>query len=188
MDKRCLIVATGPSLRRADLDLLKGKMHTIAVNCGVFFAPWADELFAGDDSWWVHHDPMIEWYKGQRVSFKSRKYKRWTGKGWKRNGGNSGHMALEYAVDEGYTEPFLLGFDQQRTDGKAHCHADYPKRGRDGVNLGNADGARHWAKRMGLTAKDLVAMGVKVTNLSRETALTCFDRMSVEEFLEELCL
>jgi hypothetical protein len=36
------------------------------------------------------------------------------------------------------------------------------------------------------TAKDIERMGVEVVNLSRETALTCFPRMTVEQWLANL--
>lgn len=170
---------------RSDLDALRGKCRTVAVNCAVFFAPWADVLYASDRSWWKYYGPKVQWFKGIRISrnMKAPGVQPWKGKGWKRTGGNSGHLAIQYAVDQGGRNLAIIGFDHQKTNGKAHCHEDHPQRPIAGVQLGNVDGIHNWPKAMDATAQDLKHMGVKVVNLSRETALTCFPRMTVEEFL-----
>lgn len=161
----------------------------MAVNCAIFYAPWATVLYAGDNNWWQHYGPKIRWYRGQRVS-RARRDKsitQWRGKGWLRTGANSGHQAIQYAVDSGAKRIALIGFDQQKTSGRAHCHADHPERATTGFNMGNAGGIRHWPKAMSATARDLVGMGVEVLNLTRVTALTCFERTTPEEFLETKC-
>lgn len=189
MAEWALVIGAGPSLCRDDLKLLRGRCRAIAVNCAVFFAPWADVLYAGDSNWWQYYGPKINWFKGARVTraMNRRGLTVWRGKGWKRTGGNSGHQALQYAVDLGNKHVALIGFDHQKTEGKAHCHQDHPERALTKMNLGNADGVRHWPQAMNKTAKDLEAMGIEMVNLSRVTALTCFKRMTVEEFLEEKC-
>jgi hypothetical protein len=182
-----LIVATGPSLKRDDIELFRGKATAVAVNCAVFYAPWAEYLFAGDSVWWRHYGPKIQWYKGQRVSrtHRAKNIQSWRGN-WPRTGGNSGHMAIQYSVDQGAKNIALLGFDQQKTEGKAHCHADHPKFKDDGqrTNMANAGGIGAWPRLMNRTAKDLKERGVKVINLSRETALECFPRMTIDQFLK----
>lgn len=193
-----LIVAAGPSLRRSDLDKLRGFCKTIVVNCAVFYAPWADILFAGDNSWFTYYGPKTRWFKGQRISVTGRgpDITKWRNTGWARTGGNSGHQAIQYAADDGGKHLLLYAFDHQKTGGKAHCHPDHPHRPKvvvnirgkaieRSVNLGNANGIQNWPSAMNKTAVDLAKLGVKVTNLSRETALTCFERMTVEEFMEQ---
>lgn len=187
-----LIVATGPSFRRADADLFRDKVTLLTVNCGIFFAPWAHYQFAADSVWWRHYGPKIGWFKGHRVSRTHRApgMETWRGKDWKRTGGNSGHMAIQYAVDQGAKNILLLGFDQQKTGGRAHCHVDHPKMDEGGkrTNMANAGGIRSWPRMMARTAMELDDLGVNVINLSRETALTCFSRMTPEKFLEDVCL
>lgn len=182
-----IIIASGPSLTRRDCDELRGFGPTIAVNNAVFFAPWADVLFACDSVWWRYYGTKVNWFKGHKVSrtYKNPNVEMWRGKNWARTGGNSGHMAIQYAVDHGATNIALLGFDQQKTDGKAHFHADHPRKAKDGsrTNMANAGGVAAWPRLMAKTAQDLKARGVEVVNLSRRTALTCFPRMSVEAFL-----
>lgn len=187
-----IIVASGPSLTRDDVDALRGVGPTIAVNNSVFFAPWADVLFATDAVWWRYYTPKVNWYKGRRVSrtHNAAGIEQWRGKNWPRTGGNSGHMAIQFAVDNGATNVALIGFDQQKTEGKAHFHADHPKVAQDGrrTNMANAGGVMAWPRLMEKTAVDLKERGIRVVNLSRQTALKCFPRMTVEHFLEnEIC-
>ena len=186
-----VVIATGPSRTNDDTRLLRGVGPTIAVNCAVFYAPWADVCFATDAVWWRYYGPKITWFKGHRVSrtMNAPNIEVWRNKGWKRTGGNSGHMALQYAVDNGARNVALLGFDQQKTDGRAHCHADHPKMASDGkrTNMANAGGIHAWPRMMSRTAMDLNEMGVRVVNLSRATALRCFERMTPEQFVEEVC-
>lgn len=191
MDKWCSIIAAGPSLQRDDVELLRNVGPAIAINCAVFFAPWAGTLFAADSVWWRYYTPKIEWYKGERVSrtHKAAGIKIWRGKSWSRTGGNSGHMGIQYAVDEGAKNIVLLGFDQQKTAGKAHFHIDHPRAAKDGkrTNMANAGGIAAWPRLMARTAIDFKERGITVINLSRQTALNCFPRMSVSQFLEEIC-
>ncbi len=181
----------GPSFQRADADLFRGKVTAVTVNCGVFFVPWAHHQFAADSVWWRHYGPKIEWYKGKRISrtHRAANMEMWRGKGWARTGGNSGHMAIQYTADQGAKNIILLGFDQQKTAGKAHCHADHPKMNDDGkrTNMANAGGIASWPRLMTRTSMDLNKRGVNVINLSRITALRCFSRMTPEKFLEDVC-
>jgi hypothetical protein len=96
-------------------------------------------------------------------------------------------MAIQYAADQGAKNIALLGFDQQKTEGKAHNHADHPMKSDDGkrTNMSNAGGIAAWPRLMAKTAIDLKRREVNVVNLSRKTALRCFPRMSFEQFLEK---
>lgn len=190
-----LIIAAGPSLTRKDCDLLRTlKLPTTAINCAVFFAPWADVLFAADGVWWRHYGWMVNWYKGRRVAktFRHPDVERWTGKGWPRTGGNSGHMGILHAVDDGARNIAIYAFDQKVPEagepnaGKVHFHGDHPKVARDGsrTNMGNGSGIKAWPNLMDATAVDLKRRGVRVVNISRFSALNCFERMTVEEFVD----
>jgi hypothetical protein len=178
-----ICIASGPSLTRADCDAVRAKGYAIAVNCAAFFAPWADELYAADMQFWNYYGPKLQWFKGQRFSRSRVKgVETWRGKGWPTTGGNSGHQALQKAVSGGYKRIALLGYDHQHTGGQTHFHGDH-RRDRQ-VRLGNAKNVHHWVRKMERTAKDIERMGVEVVNLSRETALTCFPRMTVEQWLD----
>lgn len=183
-----IVVASGPSLTRADCDLLRGVGKTIAVNNAVFYVPWADILYAGDASWWKVYGEDVSWFKGERVTHQEYKNtRRFDGSHrFKHFGGNSGHQALQYAIHNGAKKAAIIGFDHRHTGGKAHFHEDHVRRteiGGETVMLGNAECSDHWIKIMNATAEDAKRMGVEVVNLSRETALDCFLRMTVEEFV-----
>ena len=174
-----LIVATGPSLLRADIESLRPFMsYIMVVNCAVFYAPYADAIYAADKKWWQEYGPKVAWFKGERYAMncKLHQTKTYRPRGWARNGGNSGHQALQLCIDKGHKNIALLGYDQQHTGGLAHCHKDHPK------GMGNAAHVTHWAKNMEKTSNEVLARGVNVVNLSRHTALRCFKRMTVEEW------
>lgn len=182
MKNWCIVIASGPSLTRADCDALRG-MEAIAVNNAVFLAPWAQTLYAADSRWWSVYKPRITWYKGQRLCrARGIGIETYYGQGWQRNGGNSGHQALQLAVERGYKHIALIGFDHMHTGGKSHFHGDHV--GTDKITLGNAPNTHHWATQMNRTAGELKARGIEIINLSRETALECFERVTVEAFID----
>lgn len=176
-----LVVASGPSLTRRDCDFMRGRFPTIAVNCAVWFAPWADVLYAADSKWWSYYGPKCQWFKGEKYSITAHRADvvRWRPTGWTSHGGNSGHQALQLAVERGAKRVYLLGFDHQHTDGKTHFHGDHPRTNR--VRLGNAAHCGAWRQRMRRTAVELKNRGVEVINLSRQTGLTVFPRSTVDE-------
>lgn len=88
---------------------------------------------------------------------------------------NSGYQAINLAYHFGAKEIYLLGFDMQRTNGLSHWHGDHPK------GWANGGDYRDWINRMNELAIDLRREGVKVVNCSRETALECFDRSTIDE-------
>lgn len=71
----------------------------------------------------------------------------------------------------------LLGFDMQRTGGKSHCNGDH----KGGLpNLGDLP---DWCRRMGELSVDLRRLGIEILNATRITALTCFERVTLEDAL-----
>lgn len=87
------------------------------------------------------------------------------------DGRNSGHQALGLAYLFGARRIILLGYDFQRTGGRAHWHADHPPQ--IGNLAADLDG---WQASMSQLARDIAKQGVEVVNCTRETALTCFSR------------
>jgi hypothetical protein len=88
---------------------------------------------------------------------------------------NSGCGAIALAVQGGARRVLMLGYDCQKTDGKAHWHGNHPK------GLGNAGSIDKWPARFQSLAND--CEGVEIINCSRETALTIFPRMDLEQAL-----
>lgn len=92
-----------------------------------------------------------------------------------RHGRNSGHQAVAMAHLFGARRIVLLGYDFQRTFGKAHWHGEHPARL---SRLGNLE---RWARQMETLAADLASAGALVVNATRESALRCFPRMTLDE-------
>lgn len=189
------ILASGPSMTRADAEAVRGNGTVIAINNTILHAPWADVLWSSDVSWWVHHsqnpgpvaDALRE-FRGRRMVLEGPEWPGVESVPWERGAGhsdpircgnNSGHAALSWAVHQGARTVVLLGYDMQHTGGKAHWHDDHPK------PLGNfAPGMPELCqKNMRTLAADLERIGVRVINCTRETALTCFERRPLEDLL-----
>lgn len=92
-------------------------------------------------------------------------------------GGNSGFQAIHLAATFGASRIALLGYDMQRTGGKTHWHGDHKG------GLRNGKGFDSWVKQLGPLARDLEKMGVEVVNLTPTTAIRCFKKQTIEEFL-----
>lgn len=170
-------VASGPSLTAEDCQKLCGQ-RIIVVNTSFRLVPFADVLYAGDRQWW-------EVYGAEA--------KRAIGNCWtvnmhaaERHGlnlrppvdfENSGLQAIELAISFGAKTVFLLGYDMQHTDGKRHWHDDHP-------SMENADTVAEWPSRFAELRSRFVQ--VRFVNCTRQTALTCFERMNLDKALE-LC-
>lgn len=88
---------------------------------------------------------------------------------------NSGAGAASLAAFWGARRIILLGYDCQKTGGRAHWHGDHP------AGLGNAGSVDKWPAQFRLLASHLA--GLEVINCSRETALQAFPRRPLEEVL-----
>jgi len=156
----------------------------IVTNTTYKIAPWADVLYGFDVAWWKSHvaDVCLN-FVGERCSqanlpqryrvthLPSQRFK---------NFGNSGTAAMALAFYRGAREIIMVGYDCKREGGRGHWHADHPK------PLGNISDRtlNSWMPSFSKLADFLKGKGVKVVNASRSTALTCFDRLSLENALE----
>lgn len=73
----------------------------------------------------------------------------------------------------------LLGYDMQRTGGKAHFFGDHPK----GMTNGAYEG---FVSRFDSLAADLNSEGVTVLNCTRETRLHQFERADLDTCLRRV--
>lgn len=151
-------------------------------------APFADAIYAMDRKWWNEYGWKIEsdaelWttnptaahlYKLNLIPSKSGGGMS-TEAGKITQGGNSGYQAVTLAIHFGASRVILLGYDMQAGI-KLHWHKDH------GSNLGNPVPARmkRWREWFAELAKQSPS---EIVNVSRETALTCFPRMSLRDCL-----
>jgi len=149
----------------------------IVANTTYQIAPWADALFAMDRQWWeVHIDEVNRTFHGARYSINqlNRRYNVAKLSSSVFNSyGNSGAGAINLAAQGGAKRILLLGYDCQRTGGMAHWHGNHPR------TLGNAGQIDRWHEKFKKLSQDLSGM-TKIINCSRESALTCFDRSTLE--------
>jgi len=151
----------------------------IVANTTYQIAPWADALFAIDLDWWkLHIKEINQDFKGSRftvhpdasrfhaIKLPTPEFKTY---------GNSGAGCISLAVQANAKRIILLGFDCQKTGGKAHWHGNHPS------SLHNAGVIEDWHKRFADQAKDF--RDIEIINCSRETALTCYHRSKLEDVL-----
>lgn len=172
--KTVVCIASGPSLTAEDCALVEQTgLPTIAVNSSWKIARFADIVYAGDPGWWTNY--------GSEIDIPA---ERWTCAGsiarhlkihHHRIGGsyNSGSRAVQLAIDLGAARVLLLGYDASVKRG-THWHGEHTK-------TRNPDEARcmKWHKHFAAIDRK----GVEVINCSRETELTCFPRMNLEDVI-----
>lgn len=178
-------IASGPSLTAEDCDRVRRSgLATVVTNTTFRLCPWATVLMAHDDRWWRHyHAEVAATFRGHRVSCSAngRPYGAHTLQLLRfRPFGNSGAAAISLAVLAGARSVILLGYDCQRTEGRAHWHGDHPE------PLGNAGSLKKWPAQFEQVARYARERGCQVRNATRCTALSAFPLASLEQALEEM--
>lgn len=187
------ILASGPSMCREDAEAVRGLGNIVVINNTVELAPWADMLYACDGRWWRHYKrhPSVAGFTGKKLCLKTdekapadvepQEWEPGAGLGLDkiRPGGNSGRQAINYAFLQGARTIVLLGYDMQSDGKRMHWHEDHSKR------LGNFNrGVASIACREFVqVAYNLRQQNVRVINCTRQTALTAFERMPLQELL-----
>jgi len=188
-----VVAASGPSLRREQLDRVRGRARVLAVNDAWRLAPWADALYACDGAWWDHHGGVAG-FAGAKWTQDAAAAARW---GLRRvasvdasglsfdpalihQGMNSGYQALNLALHFGARAVVLLGFDLRLVDGRRHFFGDHPGA------LNKRSEYRRWCAAFEEAAPFLVRAGVTVMNATPDSALTCFPAVPLEDALTTL--
>ncbi|HEX8030285.1 MAG TPA: hypothetical protein VF491_17545 [Vicinamibacterales bacterium] len=184
-------LGTGPSLTHEDVEYCRGRARVIAVKHAIEWAPWADAIYScGMDAgkWWQRHGDALAWFDGLRYTLDPSAAK-WaqvlrntgftgleTSPDGLRTGKNSGYQCIGLAKHLGAAKIVLLGYDMQpSSDGRDHFFGTH------------WHGARPPFAAFIDLFETLVAplreLGIQIINASRETALTAFARMSIQEAL-----
>lgn len=183
------ILAGGPSLTQADVDVCRGRARVIAIKNAVQLAPWADVLYACDAKWWKAW-PETASFTGPKYGLERVRGRedvtvlRQAGKdglsedrGALATGQNSGYQAINLAVHFGAVKIVLLGFDMQPApDGSFRWHGAH--------RYGNTSPPfSQFLARFKSLVEPLKRVGVSVVNCSRVTALDVFPTMPIDEAL-----
>lgn len=201
-EKPWVVIAGGPSLTLEDVEACKGRAYVCVVNNAHELAPWAHALYAADHQWWRTYHKRTLHFEGEKFSqadcktlremgdithVQGRNVNARRGSGGLAetlpiiNGRNSGHAAINLVhVLFGAQTIGLLGFDMQRTFGRSHWHGDHV--GTLAAGVPQAGNFGRWIEAFRNLADDAKGR-CHIVNCSRETALKCFPRMSIEDFL-----
>ena len=152
----------------------------LVTNSTYRIALWADALFFYDSQWWrAHGDGVLRNFSGQLVTVCELNHPRMLNlrrqpfEAYK----NSGGGAISFAMYAGAKRIITLGLDgQPAPDGRQHWHAPDPV-------LGDATGLSLFLPCFPDLAHDASQQGVEIINASRQTAITCFPRRSLEAIL-----
>lgn len=193
-----VIAASGPSLSSAQLAEVQsarraGACKLMVINNTWQLAPWADALYACDREWWRHYQPSFagqKWTQAEEAAEFGAQYVSGR-KGSELSldpsfiywGHDSGFQAINLSVHFGVARIILIGFDMQATGYQLHWHDDHV--GSPDNPLCNPNPAMfgRWMAAYHNAAPQLQDLGITCINATLDTALTCFDRMSVEEAL-----
>lgn len=93
-------------------------------------------------------------------------------------GGNSGYQAINLAFLWGAKRIVLLGFDCKPVEGKHHWFGQHPQ------GLIQRQPYDLWLAKYPQLAQDLKREGVQVINCSPDTALTCFERATIDSLTD----
>lgn len=190
-------MASGPSTKKAGVDLLARRLTTFAIKKNIELCPWAEAVYGCDFPWWRSVRGLPD-YRGRKFAYEARACDQWgcdrvlipnvhedrllfDKVGTVGAGGNSGFQALNLAVQFGAKRVLLIGFDM--TDrGGVHWY------GRNiWAQAHNPTGSnfQRWVAAFTQAAPVLERMGVEVINASPVSALQCFPKRSLAEALEQ---
>ena len=197
------IVASGPSAKRTPVEKLRDRIHVVAVNDSHQLVPWADVLYACESEWWVVREQTVKNFAGTRLMHNDerrtiqnvskvtilKRRQMWVDEfqfdkaGVIGSGGNGGFQILNLVAQMGATGIALVGFDMH-PNGSVHWH------GLHSSPLRNPDHSRmlEWRRIMDEQAPRLKKYDVDVVNCSKESALTAFPKITIEEMLERWSL
>jgi hypothetical protein len=189
------ILAAGPSAKQQPIELLRDRIHVVAINESYKLAPWSEILYSCDFAWWQAHKGVKD-FAGLRLSHDLRACREY---GLHRvmieqvgsndvlldqptyvgAGGNSGFQAFNLALQFGVTGVMLIGVDCSLDHGM-HWHGIHrmPMSNPMEINV------KRWRQAFDGVAARVRALGIDVVNCSEISKLTEYPKMTVPEALE----
>lgn len=202
-DAPVAIIAGGRSLDHFNFLNLRGLCHVIAVKGSIFDLPWADCGVGSDfprlEEWCSKLESVsmpVYWPIIERLWVNSKLKKpdcltflhKLDGFKISENpaeayaGGTSGFVALNIAVLKRATKIFLFGFDYLTPDTRQHWNEDHYKEKRHQAS----SNWNHWAHSYRMIAPTLKEMGIDVINASPDSAINCFEKVTINAAMERL--
>jgi hypothetical protein len=183
-DKIVICIASGPSLTEEDCNLARVSGYpTIVTNTTYKMCTWADILFGYDAKWWMMYiEDVKKRFKGKLISY-SHSVKHLgvecaSNTHWFRNFQHSGACAIGLAIECGARKVILLGYDCKVSD-KSHWHGEHP------IGLTNCKSLHNWHIHLDEVRKFAEQKNCKVVNASPDTAIKHFEKVNLEEALNE---
>lgn len=179
-------MASGPSMCAEDAELVRkwrdGKTRfAAAINTTYRLAPWADLIYACDLRWWDEYFEDVNRRRTEAtlVGHNEMALKKYplepSGVPETHTGGNSGCMLIHHLMHQRQASRLiLLGYDMG-AGGDGHWHGKHPHGWPEPVNF------KAWREHIRRVAAERPE--VEIINCTRETALTCFPQMPLEDAL-----
>lgn len=191
------IVASGPSTRKAGVELMHGRLPVLAIKRNVDLCPWAEVVYGCDLPWWRSVDGLPA-FGGMKLAYAARACDEYGCRkidipdirhdrlkfdkvGEVGAGGNSGFQALNLAVQFGAARILLVGFDMHDRGG-VHW---YGRNTAYQMSNPDRDNFRRWIPAFATAAKQLAERGVEVINASAGSDLTAFRKQPAAATLAE---
>lgn len=177
---RVYLVAGGPSA--ASFDPRRKRGLIVGINDSAMRLPRCDVAFSADCIWVERRRGFLSWFGGRKVvaaplgwrtDLPVEVVERRDGLGISEDpsvcfgGDNSGFAALSWAVANSFRDIVLVGYDLSE---KGHWHDGY-----EWVCRKGAADYPSWVRYLEIVAPHYAAMGVRVRNRNRESAIRCFE-------------
>jgi hypothetical protein len=190
------IVASGPSVKRENVEALRNRIHVIAVNESYKLAPWAEAVYSCDLAWWKLHKGLPD-FPGLKLTHDAIACRTYPDlkkvqienvgsdeiltdrPSYVGAGGCSGFQAMNLAIQFGATGIALLGVDCCLEHGE-HWHGRHPYH----MNNPAPSNVKRWRKAFDSAAEKLTKLGIDAVNCSPISALTNYPKLTVAQALE----
>lgn len=201
-DAPVVIVASGPSVFGIDFEAcFRPSCHVLAVKGAMFELPWAEAGFGLDlprlnewlprlgalpmPVWWAIPEERVKRYAEGPPNLHLLKRSRQDSiVGMPADsiaiGGTSGHGALHFAVHKRARQIFLYGFDHKPKAGAGWHHRSHHR----DVPIQYSLRWREWAQRFEKTAGEMASLGIEVLNVSPDSAVEAFRKVTHAEAME----
>lgn len=190
------IVASGPSLKKTQVESLRDRVHVIAIKETVEKCPWAEIVYGCDAAWWIHRKGLPK-FKGLKMAHGIAATTQFgdikkveiemvdrilidepmkVG-----NGGNSGFQALNLAIQFGAKDIIIAGIDLHDRGG-LHW---YGRNTAQGMNNPAPHNFRRWTNGFVAIEKEIKKLDISVVNVSPDSELRSFRKQSLEDVIRD---